>query len=60
MVSPFLMRNRYDGYSVHSTIAARFTIKNRMTLVWQSALNLNEIVRQQIGKKYDGSEARNS
>ena len=26
----------------------------------QSALNLHKIVRQQIGKKYDGSEARNN
>ena len=28
---PFFIRNRYDGNSVRATIAARFTIRNRMT-----------------------------
>ena len=51
---------RYDGYLVRATIAARLTIKNRMTPTWQSEVNLTKIVRCQFGTRCDGSEARNS
>jgi len=34
--------------------------ENLMTLVWENGLDLAEIVRCQFGKRYDGSEARNT
>jgi hypothetical protein len=37
----------------------RFAIENHMTPMWQTALNVNKILRSQFGRKYDRSEARN-
>ena len=51
---------RYDGNSVHATIAARLMIKNRMMLLWKSQVNLTKIVRRQFGTKCDGSGAANT
>lgn len=56
----FFRGRGYDGSLVGPAMQVWRGPENRMTPVWENGVHVAEIVRCQIGRRYDGSEVRNS